>query len=134
SSTTVFPCVEIMTGARFPEATEGSEGFDCCVKWEDVTVLEGKKGCIAGDHYIQVTKPAESQKNKRLAGGDFNKGGVIASPGETIRPRHIMALASVGVSEVEVTRKPKIGVFSTGNELLSSDTQRPGSHRILDAN
>lgn len=134
SPTTVFPCVEIMTGARFPQSIEGSEELDCCVKWEDVTVLEKKNGCIAGNHYIQVTKPVQSQQNKRLAGGDFSKGDVIVSLGETIRPGHIMALASVGVGEVEITRKPKIGVFSTGTELLSPDTQRPGGHRIQDAN
>ena len=132
--TTVFPCVEIMTGARFPEAIEGSDGFDCCVKWEDVTVREGKNGCLAGNRYIQVTKPTQSQENKRLAGGDFTKGDAIISPGETIRPRHIMALASVGLNEVEVTKKPKIGIFSTGTELLSPDTKRKGGHRIQDAN
>lgn len=131
---TVFPCVEIMTGARFPEAIEGSEGFDCCVKWEDITVLEERNGCMAGNHYIQVTKPAQSQQNKRPAGGDFTKGDAIISLGETIRPRHIMALASVGLNEVEVTRKPKIGVFSTGTELLSPDTKRKSGHRIQDAN
>lgn len=134
SPTTVFPCVEIMTGARFPQSIEESDVFDCCVKWGDITVLEEKNGCIAGNHYIQVTEPAQSQQNKRLAGGDFNKGDIIVSAGVTIRPRHIMALASVGVGEIEVTRKPKIGVFSTGTELLSPDTQRSGGHRIQDAN
>lgn len=131
--TTVFPCVEIMTGARFPQSIMESEEFDCCVKWEDVAVLEGKNGCV-GNHYIQVTKPVQPQQNKRLAGGDFKMGDVIVSSGETICPRHIMALASVGMAEVEVTKTPKVGVFSTGTELLSPNTQRPDCHRIQDAN
>lgn len=132
----IFPCVEIMTGARFPGAIGGSRAFDCCVKVEDVEVLEVEKRVagMGGNSYIKVVKPAQFQQNRRLAGNDFGKGDVIVSAGEVIRPRHIMALASVGLNEVQVVRRSRIGVFSTGNELLYPDMQRPNLHRIQDAN
>lgn len=132
----IYPCVEIMTGARFPETIGGSRAFDCCVKVEDVEILgvEKRVAMMGGNSYIKVMKPAQFQQNRRLAGNDFGKDDVIVDVGEVIRPRHIMALASVGLNEVPVVRRPRIGAFSTGSELLDPDTQRSSLQRIQDAN
>lgn len=118
SDASVYPCVEIMTGARFPEAIEGDHRlFDACVKLEDVEVLVGKGERPSGNQYIQVVKPVDASQNRRVAGADFAEGDAVVRDGERIRPRHIMALAAVGVREVEVVRRVRVGVFSTGNEL-----------------
>lgn len=45
-----------------------------------------------------------------------------------------MAMASVGITEIEVLRRPRIAVFSTGSELQRRDAIRPNLHRINDAN
>ncbi|PGH14124.1 hypothetical protein AJ79_03241 [Helicocarpus griseus UAMH5409] len=113
----VYPCAEIMTGARFPESTTG-EPFDCCVRLED-TLPSLSNGRVARKYKcIQTMKPARSGQNKRRAGEDFQEGDVILDAGDVIRPPHIMALASVGIKTVNVLCKPRVGVFSTGYELL----------------
>ena len=57
--------VEIMTGGRFPSvagSTDGAE-FDCCVRLEDI--VPAKYSCAC--RHIQVSKPAHSGQNRRLA-------------------------------------------------------------------
>lgn len=121
----VHPCVEIMTGARFPDP------FDCCVRVEDTTSFtEG----YSARRFVKLTKPARPQQNRRLAGGDFKENDVIVPAGVAIATAHIMAMASVGVTEIKVMRKPRIAIFSTGSELLPTDTMNQNAHRIRDAN
>lgn len=127
----VYPCVEIMTGARFPICTDG-EPFDCCVRVEDTS--RGVGGNFDSSSYIKVTKAARKEQNRRLAGNDFQKGDIIISAGSVVRPNHIISLASVGIQEITVFRKPRIAVLSTGSELISQNTQEPQSHRIPDVN
>lgn len=128
----IFPCVEIMTGARFPDSD--SDSFDCCVRLEDTDTVSFS-GPRSEGRYIKVTKPVKPLQHRRLAGGDYREGDAIVSAGEVITPAHVMAMASVGVTELEVLRRPRIGVFSTGSELLKKDdATRPNSHRINDAN
>ncbi|KAH7186148.1 MoeA, N-terminal and linker domain-containing protein [Fusarium flagelliforme] len=103
-------CVEIMTGARFPE---GEEMLDACVKVEDTVRIAGKVPCIA------VSKPVSRYANRRFAGEDIQKGEVVLRKGTLMRASHIMPLASVGIDAIEVFKKPKVCIWSTGNELTS---------------
>jgi molybdenum cofactor synthesis domain-containing protein len=119
-----YPCVEIMTGARFPACHSGKP-FDCCVRVEDTIRTDLNQ--------VQILKPAKPNQNRRLAGEDFQTVDVIIRAGSIIRPHHIMALASVGFEELMVLRKPKIALFSTGKELLPEDESNQG-HRINDVN
>ncbi|KAL4997466.1 MoeA, N-terminal and linker domain-containing protein [Aspergillus recurvatus] len=123
------PCVEIMTGAPFPTGEEG-ERLDCCVPIEEVVASENK---ASRRRYVAVCKPAKRCQHRRFAGGDFTKGDIIARAGERIRPQHIMAMASVGLREIPVMRRPRVAVFSTGSELLSNAGQ---AHQFMipDAN
>ncbi|KAL4931464.1 molybdopterin molybdotransferase MoeA [Aspergillus undulatus] len=114
------PAVEIMTGAPFPLGD--GDVLDCCVPVEDVLVSENKS---SNRRYISVSKPARRHQHRRFAGGDFSKGDTILKAGEVIQPQHIMALASVGLTEVPVVRKPRVAVFSTGSELISTSQSHP---------
>ncbi|KAK2808322.1 hypothetical protein FQN50_004882 [Emmonsiellopsis sp. PD_5] len=114
----IYPCVEIMTGARFPNSSSGKP-FDCCVRVEDTRPVPGIKGDSASrGSFIEVMKPASYNQHKRLAGEDLRKGDVIIEAGSTIRSAHVMALASIGVAKVTVLRKLRVGLFSTGSEIL----------------
>lgn len=125
SDASVYPCVEIMTGASFPEAIEGDHRpFDSCVKLEDVDVLVGKGETPPGNRYIQVVKPLDANQNRRLAGDDFSEGDTVVEAGTRIKPKNVMALAAIGVRQVEVVRRIKVGVFSTGNELSANARSR----------
>lgn len=121
----VYPCVEIMTGARFPEP------FDCCVKLEDT---ERFTDGISGEQYVKVTKPAKQRQHWRFAGADLKQDEIIIEAEQVVTPAHIMAMASVGITDIEVLRRPRIAVFSTGSELQRRDASRPNLHRINDAN
>lgn len=127
----IYPCVEIMTGARFPICTDG-EPFDCCVRVEDTS--RGAGGNFDSSSYIQVTKGAGKEQNRRLAGNDFQKGDVLIPAGAVVRPNHIMSLASVGIWEIAVFKKPRIAVLSTGSELMAQDAQDLQISRTNDVN
>lgn len=125
-------CVEIMTGGRFPTAVEPDNvRLDCCVKFEDTKKVPGP---YTGDEYIEITKPARYRQNRRSAGEDFQRHHVIMPAGTIIRPHHIMALASVGITEIPVLPKLRVGLYSTGAELLASHGNQPVSGRVQDAN
>jgi len=105
-------CVEIMTGAVFPA------GYDACVKMED-TILHEEFG--PGQHHhqsISVSKPVPHGANRRLAGFDMQRGQTILREGETLRLAHVLPLASAGFTSVSLVRPPRVGILSTGKELL----------------
>ncbi|KAF4334233.1 molybdopterin biosynthesis moeA [Fusarium beomiforme] len=107
-------CVEIMTGGRFPEGPLG-EVLDACVKIEDTLKVQDKFSGL--DAYIAVSKPITKYANRRFAGEDIQKGDLILKKGMTIEPSHIMPLASVGIDTPRVRKKPRVCIWSTGNEL-----------------
>ena len=127
----VYPCVEIMTGARFPDSSAGMP-FDCCVRHEDTTAA--MNGGPSDSRHISITKAAKYQQNRRFAGGDFNEGDGIIQRGSTIQTRHIMALASVGHREISVYRKPRVAIYSTGAELDVRNLKDLNCHKIRDVN
>ncbi|KAK5065340.1 hypothetical protein LTR84_001178 [Exophiala bonariae] len=124
-------CIEIMTGARFPELSHPE--LDSVVKIEDVVVKRDPSDCNCCSAYIEVSAPVKIHQNRRFAGSDLAAGTLILEAGEMIEPKHVMSLASVGYRDVRVTtikaRKksiqpdasvPKtlrVGVLSTGSEL-----------------
>lgn len=128
----LVPCVEIMTGAAFPESLTGGNSFDACIPWEQVSDI-GTSGC-GGEKYI--TEPARPNQHKRLAGSDFRKEDPIICSGTVISPENIMALASVGINAIKVRRKLRVGVLSTGSELRDASRPSPNSatHGVFDAN
>ncbi len=102
-------CWEIMTGAPVPA------GADAVVPVEMVT--------RAGND-ICFTAPAAAGDNIRRAGQDIHKGQVLLKSGTRITPAHLLALATVGTAKVSVFRRPKIGVISTGLEVVDVLSQK----------
>lgn len=127
-----YPCVEIMTGAQFPVSTS-STPFDACVKIED-TVPFGEKSEFQSRRRFVLTRPVRLHANRRFAGGDMRKGDVIVSKGETLQARHVMGLASVGVTQVIVRRRLRVAVWTTGNELTRDTDGARKSAQIFDSN
>ncbi|KAE8553170.1 hypothetical protein EYB25_004551 [Talaromyces marneffei] len=133
-------CVEIMTGARFPrvDSPHPLNILDCCVKVEDTRPLS--TSIVQGDaessqRLIQILKPARLNQNKRLAGEDFRRGDVVVDQHVMIKSNHVMALASVGVGSVEVLRRPRIALFSTGAEIVAHGIDGDsGRQQVSDVN
>lgn len=110
--------VRIMTGAPVPE------GADSVVMVEKT---EGKDG----DVLVKAeTAPGE---NVRKKGEDFDQGDVVIRAGTVVRPPEISMLATIGSLSVSVFRRPKVGVISTGDELVDVGTPTPPG-KIADSN
>jgi len=110
--------VRILTGAVLPD------GVDTVVLQEDVNT-DGQQIAFRG--------PLKIGKNTRLAGEDIQNGQLLFDKGHMVCPPDLAVLASVGVSHVTVFAPLRVGVLSTGDELLE-----PGSASqkgdIFDAN
>lgn len=98
-------CVQILTGAIIPEST------DTIVIQEDVNVLDAQTIEIGTGHRIN--------QNVRFAGEDIKRGSTVLAKGSEVKAADLGVLASLGINECKVYRKPRISFFSTGDELKS---------------
>lgn len=112
-------CVRIMTGALVPEGT------DAVIMQEQVEISETGKVRVDSDHRVG--------ENIRLAGEDVASGEIVIDAGARLSPADIGVLASLGIGQLQVKRKPVVAFFSTGDELVSiGEKLEPG--KIYDSN
>lgn len=96
--------VKILTGAPVPASV------DAVVMQEFTEPAEN--GAI---RFLGTVQPGE---NIRLKGEEFKKGQSIISAGTVVTPPVIGLLANLGYAAAKVYRKPRVGLISTGNELV----------------
>ncbi|KAJ3044066.1 hypothetical protein HDV00_003170 [Rhizophlyctis rosea] len=105
---------EIMTGAPFPM------GFDACIRVEAVKTSflspASTKPQIFYD--ISIAEAVRPHQHRRFEGEDLPLGHPIITQGTKITPNHVMLLAAVGIPEIEVYEPLKVGIISTGNEIV----------------
>jgi molybdopterin molybdotransferase len=110
--------VRIFTGAPMPD------GADTVFMQEDVRVEGNKVVLPAG------LKPGA---NVRPAGEDIPAGHSALRAGRRLRPQDVALVAAFGLTQVEVIRRIRVAVFSTGNELVSPGAQR-ATAQLFDSN
>jgi gephyrin len=88
---------------------------------------------FADDHVIINQERVAPGENIRPVGVDLAKGSVVLGRGTLLGAAQMGLLASLGVDPVEVVRRPKVSVLSTGNELVEP-RETPGPGQIRDAN
>ena len=108
----------IFTGAPIPA------GADAVVMQEDCEVLP--------DQSIRVLRPPQPGQWLRRAGEDVAKGAVVLSKGERLTPASTALAASIGMDQLPVARRPRVALFSTGDELVmpgevAPQAMRPGA-------
>ena len=113
------PCARIMTGAPVPPWASA------IVMLEDVE--------FDGQTVKLHAMPAKGAWI-RTAGSDIAKDRVILNAGRRVIAEHVQALASAGVATVTVYRRPRVGVCSTGEELVDLTHGVLGSGQIYDSN
>ncbi len=99
----VGEAVHIMTGAPVPE------GADTVIMQERVEALPGGRIRIQAGH--------RAGENVRQAGEDIAAGSVVLARGRRLQPADLGLLASLGIAEVRCRRRPRVAIFSTGDEL-----------------
>src|SRR5712672_1819493 len=111
--------MRIFTGAPMPE------GADTVFMQEDVRIDE------AG----QVVLPTglKAGANVRPAGEDIKAGTPALPAGQRLRPQDVALAAAFGLTRIEVRRRIRVAVFSTGNELVSPGAPRAAA-QLFDSN
>ncbi|UGS41278.1 molybdopterin molybdotransferase MoeA [Pseudocitrobacter corydidari] len=111
-------CIRIMTGAPVPA------GCDAVVMQEQTEQTD------AG---VRFTAPVKAGQNIRRRGEDIANGAVVFPAGTRLTVAELPVLASLGIPEVEVVRKVRVALFSTGDELQLPG-QPLGDGQIYDTN
>jgi molybdopterin molybdotransferase len=111
----------IFTGAPIPP------GADAVVMQEEGELIKTD----AGDTVRLAVVPDMGQWIRR-AGEDVTQGAVVLSKGERLTPASIGLAASIGVDRLPVVRRPKVALFSTGDELVmpgdvAPEAMKPGA-------
>ena len=110
--------IRVLTGAALPG------GVDTVILQEDVIVDQG---------HIRFSGPVKLGSNIRKAGEDVDTGQRVLAAGQVITAPDLALLAATGISEVAVRVPLKVGVLSTGSELINAgDAAKDG--QIFDAN
>ena len=112
--------VRIMTGAMLPP------GCDCVVPQEDTD---------RGDP-VSVFVSLKPFQNYVYQGEDYRKGALLLGKGTRLDAAALGVLASAGLTEAEMYRRPRVGLLTTGDEVVSPGTPLPtgkiyGSNQML---
>ncbi|WP_202707852.1 molybdopterin biosynthesis protein [Sporosalibacterium faouarense] len=101
------------------------DGFDAVIMIEDVIELEEGK--------VKILKAAYPWQHIRPIGEDIVATEMILPSKHKIRPIDLSALLSGGIEEIEVYKKPQIGIIPTGSEIIENNRDlKPG--KIIDSN
>lgn len=104
-------CFKIATGGLLPAGADGVVMFEHTVPVDD-TMIEIVKGIGKGANVIQ-------------SGDDIARGIIAIPQGKRLQPQDLGLLAGLGITTVEVKRKIRFGILSTGDEIVPHDHQVP---------
>jgi molybdopterin molybdotransferase len=99
--------IGIMTGAPIPDGADG------------VIRIEHTRSRDGG--MIEIFDDADAGRNVRERGEDLHRGDLVLRSGRIVRAGEIGVLATVGRAQIEVYRRGRVGILSTGNELVDLD-------------
>lgn len=111
-------CVKIMTGAKIPL------GADTIMRFED---------CEEKDGFVVAPANLKRGEAYRFAGEEVKAGEILMRAGERLDAARIMMLAAQGISFVGVFCAPRVGIFSSGDEIVEP-WQSADADRIYNAN
>nr|BAJ46862.1 molybdopterin biosynthesis protein MoeA [Candidatus Caldarchaeum subterraneum]BAL55243.1 molybdopterin biosynthesis protein MoeA [uncultured crenarchaeote] len=110
--------VEIYTGAPLPEGANA--------------VLMAEYAKRIGENVLEVTRQVHPLQNVSRIGEDFRMNELVVASGTRIRSWHIGALASLNITTIPVYKKIRVGVLSTGSELVEPGT-KPSEGQVINS-
>jgi molybdopterin molybdotransferase len=96
-------CIEIATGAPVPKGADA------------VVMVEYTK---LSNNLVEIQREARLGDNIAPEGEDIKKGEAVVKAGEVLTPGKIGAVAALGFSKVKAYAKPRVAIYSTGNEII----------------
>ncbi|MGI0071898.1 MAG: molybdopterin molybdotransferase MoeA [Thermoplasmata archaeon] len=108
--------VEVLTGATMPPGSNAVVRLEACRRRAD---------------RIFPRAPVVPGRDIARAGEDFQRGQTVAGAGAPLRPWHLAALVANEVPRVRVVARPRVGVLSTGGEVIPAG-HRAGPGRVRD--
>jgi molybdopterin molybdotransferase len=113
--------MRVMTGAPVPA------GADTVIRHEDTD---------NGRDAVRILNLRDKNRNVRKAGEDFAKGDTLFERGQLLGIAHLGVLASAGIKQVQVHRRPRVATITSGDELVELDDFDPGmtGSRIVSSN
>jgi molybdopterin molybdotransferase len=114
--------IEIMTGAALPP------GADTVIRYEDLDFSDTPSRQAT----VRVAPPRQGH-NVHAQGSDQPAGAQLLAPGLVLSPAEIAVAATVGAATLAVTRRPRVAVVSTGNEIVPIEAT-PLPHQIRRSN
>jgi len=116
----------VVAGRATPIATGGMlpRGADAVLMIEYSEIADGK---------LEIRRPVTASENVSYAGTDIARGETALRAGTVVTSREIGVIAAIGFAHVDVYRRPRVAIFSTGNEIVAPGaTARPGT--VYDSN
>jgi putative molybdopterin biosynthesis protein len=112
----------IATGAMVPR------GADAVVMVEHTELVSSPRG-----ECVEVRRAVTPGENVSHAGTDIARGETVLRAGQRLTSREIGVLAAIGCADVEVARRPRVAIFSTGNEIVAPGQPLP-TGAVYDSN
>ena len=112
-------CAAVPTGGAVPEGADS------------VQMIEFSENY--GDGTIGILKSTAPGNNMIFRGDDVKPGDVVLKKGRRLQPQDIGALAALGITEVNVVPSVRVGILSTGDELVSPEA-KPSAGQVRDVN
>ena len=113
-------CALIHTGGMLPKSADA------------VVMVEYTQSVRGGE--IEILRAVAVSENVLNVGEDVSSGQVVIPAGVRLRPAEIGGLAALGITRVQVARRPRVGIISSGDEVVPVDTEiQPGQVRDVNA-
>lgn len=112
-------CALIHTGGMLPQGSDA------------VVMVEHTQGSRPEE--VEVLRACAPGENVLKVGEDVQEGELILPPGVRLRPAEIGGLMALGLTSVQVRRPPKLGILSSGDEVVAPEIE-PGPGQVRDVN
>jgi molybdopterin molybdotransferase len=113
-------CILIHTGGMLPENADA------------VVMLENTEQTLSSE--LEIFRAVSPGENVLQVGEDVKAGEPVIQPGVRLRPAEIGGLMALGFTQIQVTRKPLVGIISSGDEVIPPEQEPlPGQVRDINA-
>jgi putative molybdopterin biosynthesis protein len=126
----VVPVDTVVPGRATPIATGGMlpRGADAVLMIEHSELVDAPDGAA-----IAIRRAVTPGENVSYAGTDIARGETALRAGTVVTSREIGVIAALGIARIDVYRRPRVAIFSTGNEIVApGEAARPGT--VYDSN